>query len=90
MAGAPLGNHNAANAKVWSAAIHRALAARSAMSRKEAIDALAERLLAKCDEGDMTALKEFGDRIEGKVPQGIVGDPEAPLLTTVRVLFGKE
>lgn len=79
--GAPTGNNNASKAKVWSAAIERALSNRSALTNKNAIDALAERLLAKCDEGDMSALKELGDRLEGKPAQGIDlgSDPNRPV-----------
>ena len=39
----------------------------------EALDALAEKLLEKVDEGDTSAIKELGDRLEGKVPQAIIG-----------------
>ena len=39
----------------------------------EALDELAEKLLLQVDAGDTTAIKELGDRIEGKVPQAIVG-----------------
>lgn len=76
---APLGNQHAAKAKVWSAAIQRALDKRSKLEQKEAIDALAERLLALCDEGDLGALKELGDRLEGKAVQslGIGQDPNS-------------
>lgn len=42
----------------------------------EALDDLAEKLLTKVDEGDVSAIKELGDRIEGKVPQAIVGPGE--------------
>lgn len=66
MAGAPIGNQNAANAKVWKAAIERALERRGAGDRKLALDALAEKLLLKCDESDLGALKELGDRLDGK------------------------
>lgn len=76
---APLGNQNASVGKKWKAAIDRALEQRSRLAQKEALDELAERLLQKCDEGDMSALKELGDRLDGKVPQALVGDPENPL-----------
>lgn len=72
MAGAPLGNKNAAKAKLWSAAIERALKKRSKVDAKEALDKLAEQLLLKCDQGDITALKELGDRLEGKPAQGLL------------------
>lgn len=66
---APLGNQNAAKGKPWALAIERALAKRSRVEQVEALDSLAEKLLAKCDEGDLTALKELGDRLDGKAKQ---------------------
>ena len=71
--GAPVGNQNAANAKVWKAAIERALDTRGAGDRKAALDALADKLLTKCEDGDMGALKELGDRLDGKPAQAITG-----------------
>lgn len=76
MAGAPIGNSNAAKGKPWAAAINRALAKRSLASQKEALDDLAEALLANCESGDMSALKELGDRLDGKAAQAIVGPGE--------------
>lgn len=73
MAGAPLGNQNAAKAKVWRAAIERALERRS-VSRVDGIreiDALAEKLLDLVSTGDLPALKEFGDRIDGRPAQAV-------------------
>lgn len=63
------GNQNAANGKRWQAAILRALEARSRIAQKEALDLLAEKLLSKCDEADLQALKELGDRVDGKPSQ---------------------
>jgi hypothetical protein len=69
MAGAPIGNQNAAKEKRWAMAIERALAKRSRVEQVEALDDLAEKLLAKCDAGDLQALKELGDRLDGKAKQ---------------------
>lgn len=80
MAGAPRGNQNAAKAKRWSAAIERALEARSRVEQREALDALAEKLLSLCDAGDLGALKELGDRLDGKAKQAI--DVEANVSIT--------
>ena len=68
---AAVGNQYAAKAKQWSLAIERALAKRSKRTKVEALDALAEKLLEKCDEGDMAALKELGDRLDGKPAQAV-------------------
>ena len=79
MAGA-IGNQYATRARVWRDAIDRAIERRGAnKTRAEALDALAEKLLAKCDEGDMAALKELGDRLEGRPTQIIGGESDAPL-----------
>lgn len=67
--GAQPGNRNAAKAKIWTAAIERALAKRSRDRGIEAVDELAENLLSLCSQGDMVALKELGDRLEGKPHQ---------------------
>lgn len=75
--GAPLGNRNAANAKLWNAAIHRALAEKSRVDGKAALDSLASELIKKCEAGDLSALIEFGNRIDGKSPQALnLGDPD--------------
>lgn len=73
MAGAPQGNRNAAKAKVWHAAIMRALEARekSRIDGKRELDALAEKLIELVASGDLAALKEFGDRLDGKPAQAV-------------------
>lgn len=71
--GAPKGNSNATKGKPWRDAIDRALAKRekSRIDGKLALDELAEKLLTLCDEGDLAALKEMADRIEGKAAQSM-------------------
>lgn len=41
--------------------------------------AIAKKLIEAAEEGKMDAIKELGDRIDGKVPQAVVGDEENPL-----------
>jgi hypothetical protein len=73
MAGAPKGNQNAAKAKVWSAAIERALERRKpADERIKAIDELADKLLEQCLEGNLQAMQELGNRLEGKPGQSMM------------------
>jgi hypothetical protein len=76
--GAPVGNQNAAKAKVWHAAILRALDKRGAGDRVQALDELAGKLLDLVATGDLAALKEFGDRMDGKPAQAVTvaGDDE--------------
>jgi hypothetical protein len=83
LAAAP-GNQYAAKAKLWKAAIERALDARaSRLEGRLALDALAERLLEKCDEGDMAALKELGDRLDGKAHQTVDANVSGSLTTVL-------
>lgn len=65
------GNTYATTGKRWRDAINRALAKRSRADAQEAIDALAEKLLLLCDQGDLGALKELGDRVDGKSAQSV-------------------
>lgn len=77
--GAPVGNQNAAKAKIWTDAIKRALARRAEDQGRD-LNRLADTLLDKCLEGDLAALKELGDRLEGKPAQALVGDPDLPAI----------
>lgn len=77
--GAPVGNKNAAKAKQWQAAIERALDQRGAGDRHVALADLANRLLEQCAAGEGWALKELGDRLDGKPAQTIAGDAANPL-----------
>lgn len=76
------GNKNASKAKVWNAAIMRALEARSLLKQKNALDDLAEKLLDNCMDGDLASLKELGDRLDGKAAQSVTvgGDEDNPLI----------
>ena len=40
---------------------------------------VADALLSKAISGDVPAIKEVADRLDGKVPQGIEGDSENPI-----------
>lgn len=85
MAAAP-GNQYAAKARVWTAAIQRALAKRSRVDQVDALDELAEKLIEVGMTGDLGALKELGDRLEGKVAQSMIlsQDHENPLFDTLK------
>ena len=63
MAGAPEGNNNSSRSnRLWADTIKRALI----QSDGNKIRQLAEALIAKAAEGDVAALKEIGDRVDGK------------------------
>lgn len=72
--GAPLGNQNASDGKVWRAAIHRALEKRNGKGKTAALDEIANKLLAAAEEGQIPALRELGDRLDGKAVQQVEMD----------------
>lgn len=80
--GAPLGNQNASKGRLWHQAILRALEKRGGGDRVKAMDELAEKLLDAVATGDLQALKEFGDRVDGKPSQQIeaTGEGGGPLI----------
>lgn len=67
---APIGNRNAVKEnRLWSEAIRRALVQKNGAKLRR----LADRLIERAEEGDIAALKEIGDRMDGKPAQAIVG-----------------
>lgn len=75
-----------ANEKLWRNAINRALA-RHAKGDLHAIDRCASRLVKKGLNGDLVALKEIGDRVDGKPAQIQIlqGDEEGGPIKVTRV-----
>lgn len=43
----------------------------------EAVQRIADKLVALAESGDVQAIKEIADRVDGKPPQAIVGDNES-------------
>lgn len=84
---APLGNRNGAKEKPWVAAINRALAKKSLVAQKEYLDDLAEKLLDSCSDGNLGALQELGNRLDGKPAQALTvsGDEDNPLRMVQRI-----
>ena len=66
MAGAPEGNTNSnSDNRLWANTIRRAVL----QSDAERLRKIAEALLDKAAEGDISAIKEMGDRLDGKSVQ---------------------
>ena len=53
-----------------------------------ALRPIAAALLSKASEGDVQAIKELADRLDGKVPQAIVGDDEQDPVTVRTIVTG--
>ncbi len=71
------GNTNATKGKVWIGALNRAIAQDDGKKLREAAD----KLLELAAEGDVAAIRELGDRLDGKPAQSVTlaGDPENPI-----------
>jgi hypothetical protein len=49
----------------------------------KALRLVAKALIDKAQEGDIPAIKEIGDRLDGKVPQAIENGEDGPLEMTI-------
>lgn len=65
------------SSKIWKDAIIRAIKRRE-QDDPQALEKLADKLIAQVEAGDVGAIKEFGDRVDGKVAQPIAGDDDSP------------
>ena len=75
--GAPVGNQNGRKAKLWADAIKRALAKLGPEGERTVeagLSRLADKLIAAAEAGDPWALKEIGDRLDGKPAQALQVD----------------
>jgi hypothetical protein len=71
--GAPKGNTNSSkNNRLWADTIRRAVV----QADGERLRRIAEALLEKAEGGDIQAMKEIGDRLDGKAAQTILGAGE--------------
>lgn len=62
---------DAAGAKIWRQALVRALKRRETGEDKQALEFLADALLDKALQGDIPALRELGDRLDGKAKETV-------------------
>lgn len=72
--------------KLWRNAIMLAVNRAAEGEDGKQLDRLARRLIEKAAEGDVAAMREIGDRLDGKPTQPIAGDPEgAPIETRTKL-----
>ena len=83
MAGAPEGNNNASKGKEWRDAIRYALAKKgrevegSDPAYTRGLRKVAEKFVEAAANGDPWAMRELGDRVDGKAVQGVeIGGPD--------------
>ena len=81
---APEGNKNNTKNKPWADALRRAMA-RYGDGKKNALNLIAEQTVELAVNGEMWAIKEIGDRTDGKAAQSVTvgGDPDAPMVTKI-------
>lgn len=82
---APAGNQNAAKGKRFASALE------SRIAELDAMKDIVNELIIKALDGDMAAIKEIADRIDGKCKQqiDIGGQEDNPLLSEIRVRLVK-
>jgi len=80
MAGAPQGNQNSSKTnRLWGETIRKAaLQADAKLLRK-----IADKLLEKAAEGDIQAIKELGDRLDGRSVQAVEAKVEGNISLNV-------
>lgn len=83
--------HNPSGAKsdkIWRAAVQRAVKRETkGKGSRQWLDKLADKLVRVAHKGDVSALREIGDRLDGKPAQAlqIKGDPDSPVIFNLRL-----
>ena len=65
----------------WTAALRKALAQRVKEDGRQKLEHVAEQCVDAAIGGDVSAIKEIGDRLDGKAPQAQIhqGDANSPI-----------
>ena len=88
MMGAAIGNQNARKGK-WAEALTKAVLMEDGPEKRRRLDSIALRLIEKAEAGDIQAIKELGDRIDGKPTQALEhsGPDGEPIKNALSVTF---
>jgi len=62
--------------KPWRDALMRAISRRASENDPQALEKIADAIVAAAISGDIQAIKEIGDRVDGKPAQAIIGGDE--------------
>ncbi len=84
-----IGNQNARRAKELRDALNYVLNnfENSAVKKGQALRAIGRKLVEMALAGNLAAIKEIGDRIDGKPAQEIMGEDGGPLQAAITVSF---
>ena len=87
MAGAPLGNRNAAKVKPWQDALRRAIA-RYDGGAGNALNLIADQVVTEAINGKQWAIEEIGNRFDGKPKQQLehTGENDGPIQTRLLII----
>ncbi len=86
---APKNNKGYKSDKQWRDAIQLAVHRLASDGKTKHLDLLAMRLVKAGAEGDVAALREIGDRLDGKpIATTEIGPETREALTGIKVLFG--
>ena len=77
------GNTNAAKSKLWVAAINKYV-----VQNPEELAKAAKALVTKAVEGDVAAMRELGDRLDGKAAQTLEHTGNLGLFSILQALAG--
>lgn len=73
------------NEKLWRAAIMRAVHRNTGeKDQTKALEKVADACIRAAMDGDMQAIKEIGDRLDGKPAQAIIGDSDSPISMAIK------
>lgn len=81
MAAAEGNEYSSKNNRLWANTLRRAIA----QGDGERLRRIADRLLDQAEEGNIQAIKEIGDRLDGKPAQVIQGDADNPLTVVTKI-----
>lgn len=86
--GAPIGNQNwkgPSRGRPWTEAIDRALkqAVKEPKKGRATLNRLAEKLIGMADAGDLAAMREIADRLEGRPVQAITAQVDTSVTVEI-------
>ena len=78
--------------KLWRDALMRAVRRRTGDSKDDPqyLEKIADRCVSEANKGNMAAIKEIGDRLDGKAAQSVAltGDPDSAVTFNLRLADG--
>lgn len=77
------GRPKGSSPKAWEDAVRRASHAIDPKAKAKKLDLLAKALVEAGLGGDVSALKEIGDRLDGRVPQALTGKDGGPIAMAI-------